>query len=443
MRRKSSSPAASCVPAACSNGARQQSDAVSSFLLTVAVARVGRWGSAENVKSLEKCLGERTSSSASGRRTTSVRYLAADWRDPLQPMAATRWGGRALFVLPLKLPSRDARHCQGAVSLLPSQLLFPTRFRCCLRRSRMEPPRGEGIMTALRRGGRPGRRSSSGCVRRFVGCGRLTVLTRQCIWIYRAPPIGSAHIVELTAVYCQSHARCPPPDARAAAMGRKGKELAAADVDLTGEAADVPVPPGVTAPADLTGAGASGSSAPIVKPKRKPVKRKASDSSVEIVDVQPTPAGTTAAGGLAGEADAGVAMDLTAGASGSSAPVVKPKPKLPKAVKRKASDSSVEVVMDITGAGAGGASGSSAPVKPKGAVKRTASVEIVAVTQPQPRALPQAAGATQAPAMRGPERFDDELGTQLEEEDEMARLVCFGAFSTAAVGIQYYKGRAR
>jgi hypothetical protein len=35
-----------------------------------------------------------------------------------------------------------------------------------------------------------------------------------------------------------------------------------------------------------------------------------------------------------------------------------------------------------------------------------------------------------------------ELGTQVEEEDEMARLVCFGAFSTAAVGIQYYKGRA-
>ena len=219
-------------------------------------------------------------------------------------------------------------------------------------------------------------------VRAVLITGRARTFGLKC----PAPPPSDVRRLFAFATSWNSRTRCHPrallsphsPTMAPVRSRNKGKEPAAAEVDLTGDAADVHA--GVTAPMDL--AGASGS-APTAKPDK------------------------------------------------------------PKPVKRKASDSSVEVVMDITGAGAGGASGSSAPVKPKGAVKRTASVEIVAVTQPQPRALPQAAGATQAPAMRGPERFDDELGTQLEEEDEMARLVCFGAFSTAAVGIQYYKGRAR
>ena len=61
-------------------------------------------------------------------------------------------------------------------------------------------------------------------------------------------------------------------------------------------------------------------------------------------------------------------------------------------------------------------------------------------------------GVTQAPAAQqqqhqhqhhhGPQRLDEELGTQQpdEEGEELARLVCYGAFSTAIVGIQYYNG---
>jgi hypothetical protein len=97
----------------------------------------------------------------------------------------------------------------------------------------------------------------------------------------------------------------------------------------------------------------------------------------------------------------------------------------------------------------GGASGagSSKPKKPKKRKTEEPSSQStddgVCITGVTPAPAP-----TQAPARQqhhthqGPQRFDDELGTQApdDEGDELAQLVCFGAFSTKIVGIQYYSG---